>query len=61
MSDQPCENFEAAEISPYTGAAMPHECPKCLGIRRFCRNCCFDHHDGGWIKCDLLTSQKKPE
>lgn len=48
LKDQPCERFW--EVNSNFNC---HQCPKCLGTRRFCENCHSDHHDNGWKRCDL--------
>lgn len=48
---QPCNDFKAAEVSPFHGGAISHWCPKCDGNRSFCDNCHTDHHQGGWENC----------
>ena len=54
---QPCNNF-----IPSTDDPQPHECPDCLGKRRFCTNCNRDHHDGGWWGCRaILAAQMTKE
>jgi hypothetical protein len=45
---QPCDTFIDNSLD-----SNVHQCPQCGGIRRFCENCCRDHHDGGWESCYL--------
>jgi len=45
---QPCDNFKPEMTGEHEDA---HQCPECLGVRKFCLNCHSDHHENGWESC----------
>jgi len=48
---QPCENYKPKD-DYYAELYNCHQCIECLdGTVRFCSNCFFDHHDGGYESC----------
>jgi hypothetical protein len=49
---QPCDRFNPGPCEQEEFAFLVHQCPLCGGLRMFCRNCYFDHHENGWETCD---------
>lgn len=49
VGQQPCADFKPQQEGERSNR---HQCYTCIdGIRSFCANCCFDHHQFGWKTC----------
>ena len=57
--EQPCKDFSPQrESNGYGEWDNRHSCLGCCGLRSFCINCSFDHHELGWENCANLVKQK---
>ena len=56
-NEQPCNDFQPEDS--YEHLLWTHECPVCYGTRVFCKNCCTDHHAGGWEGCSTEAGFKR--